>query len=175
MTKRANDWLILRCRNQDTLVLPQRLAWANIRAFAPAETLVERKGKSRTRRNRRVPVAAGWVFVAAEHVHEMIAIHEAPFSPYPKFSFPRTMGELSYCSDASLKPFRLAEMMGRAPEEVRQWAKGDLVRYSGSGFEGLTGAVERTRGRTVWVRFGPLLVEASALLLMAESEERMAA
>lgn len=174
MSAQAKDWLILTCRSQDTLKLPQRLAWAGIRAYAPAKTLVERKGKSRSRRNKRVPVAGGWVFVAAEHLHEMIAIHEAPVSPYPKFSFPRTAGNLSFCPDAALKYFRLAEMLGQAPEEVRKWAAGDMVRYSGSGFEGLVGEVERTKGKSVWVRFPKHRwpVEVSALLLLADDEQR---
>ena len=174
MTK---DWLILKCRNQDTLILPQRLAWASIRAYAPARTTVERKGESRTRRSKREPISEGYVFVAAEHLHEIIAIHEAPYTQYPKFSFLRTAGEMSFCPDVALKHFRLAEMLGRAPEEVRKWAIGDMVRYSGSGFEGLVGTVERTKGKSVWVSFPGMSwpVETSALLLVADDGQRMAA
>lgn len=175
MTNRTRDWLILTCRSQDTLILPQRLAWANIRAYAPAKTEVERKGKSRSRRNKRTAIAPGWVFVAAEHTHEMIAIHEAPVSPFPKFSFLRTTGEFSFCADAALKHFRVAEMLGRAPEEIRKWQPGDRVRYQGSGFEGLTGTVERVQRKSVWVRFPdhPWPVNASALLLTPADGDQM--
>lgn len=168
------QWVILKCSGAQTLRLAQSLAWASIEAWSPAETQTARKAGSRSRRPQRVPIMPTFVFARAEHLFDLLRIHEAPASPHPKFSFLRTVGELSYCPDSALAHLRVAEMKGRAPEEVRKWEVGDEVHYTGSGFEGLVGTVERTKGKSVWVRFAklPWPVETSAYLLLPKDQQQ---
>lgn len=176
---RSRDWFVLRTAPANTLRLAQSLAWANIEAWSPAETLVERRGESRTRRQKRIPVIASFVFVRTKHLMDVLAIREAPSNPHPDFRFMRHMGEMSFLPDSHLDPLRVAEQKGKPIEQARRWKAGDKVRYPASGFEGLTGTVERSKGKSVWVSFPRMAwpVETSAFLLLeADGEpERKAA
>jgi hypothetical protein len=148
-------WIILRCSGANTLRLAQSLAWASIEAWSPAVRFIDRVGENRTRRPQRIPLMASYVFVAAEHLHELLAIREAPMAAHPEFRFMRDpAGEISSCPDRQLNPLRVAEQKGQPVEQAHKWEKGDLVIYPGSGFEGLVGTVERANTKTAWVNFG---------------------
>lgn len=172
----GRDWIILCCKGANTLRLAQSLAWAGIEAWSPAETLTEREGEQRSRRFKRIPIMARYVFARAEHEHELLAIREAPTNPHPAFWFLRHLGEIRPIPDAILDPLRVAEQKGRPITQARQWKKGDRVRYPAAGFEGLVGTVERRRGQSVWVDFPgmPWLAETSAFLLLEDGAEHHA-
>lgn len=175
---RDNAWLILRTSSSNTLRLAQSLAWASIEAWAPAVTVKKRAGALRRHKAERVPVMPQYVFARTEHLFDLLAIHEAPSSPHPKFSFMRTVGEIRPIADNALDNLRIAEAKGKPIEEARQWQLGERVRYPAAGFEGLIGTVERRKGKSVWVRFAshPWPIEAPGFVLFAAEEgERKAA
>lgn len=176
MTALGKDWLIIGVNSRETLLFPNRLAWMGIEAYSPSRRYVERVGENRTRRQKREALSPGYVFVAGGHTRQMLELHRAQTSPEYRFWFPQSFGGLSYCPDSHLRNFRLTEMMGREPEEVRKWAPGDKVRSPTHGLQGLVGTVVRATKKAVFVDFGlPSLVETSALLLLADEEQRMAA
>lgn len=164
----TGQWIILRCSGANTLRLAQSLAWASIEAWSPVETQILRKGASRTRRQNRVPIMPTYVFAKAAHLHELLAIREAPTSPHPAFNFLRHVGEIRPIHDNALDALRIEEQKGRPPEKARTWNLGDQVRYPAAGFEGLVGTVERKKRKSVWVRFPnhPWPIETGAALLL---------
>lgn len=176
----TGDWIILRCSGQQTLRLAQSLAWASIEAWSPAKREVVREGESRTRRPKRTPILARYVFARTEHLHELLAIREDPMSPHPAFRFLcDPSGEISTCPDRQLNHLRIEEQKGQPVEHARKWERGDEVLYPGSGFEGLVGIVERANKNTAWVDFGlfgkPSQVPAVLLLPHNPGMDRKAA
>lgn len=172
MNPNDKSWIILRCSAANTLRLAQSLAWASIEAWSPSTIEAPRKGKSRSRRPKRVPLMGSFVFARAEHTADLIAIHEALSTPHPDFWLMRRhCGELAYIDDAELDPLRVAEQKTAPKAVARQWSNGEKVRCPTAGFEGLVGVVEGNRGKFVLVAFPgwPEPAKVNAALLLAEA------
>lgn len=172
MNAHRKDWIVLRCRNADTLRLPQSLAWANIEAWSPALTVIFRQGETRARKRDRLAIMPSYVFARSEHYPELMAISEALVSPHPAFNiFRHHSGTPAEIEDRELDQLRVAEQKAAPRQLQREWLEGETVSYPEAGFDGLIGIVEGKQGKFTLVSFpgklNPFKIKTCALLAKA--------
>lgn len=158
-----SDWLILRTSGRHTITLAEGLAKEGFNVWAPK--VEDRPGKLRAR-VRALPFKAlvpRFVFAVAEHLPPLQVMEHTEVGPVPQFSIMRREdGGIPLIADRSLDGFRdyerqqnLALLRTAPPPRTHQ--RGDRVglvsgAYCGA-FEGMTGIVEKTKGKFVVVMF----------------------
>jgi hypothetical protein len=118
----------------------------------------------------RAPMLASFIFVRADHLHEMLALSKLKLKPrrnvqpikrgepnepryHRDFTVFRAFGEIPFVTDAALEPMRAKEIAQVAKSDLPQFNRGARVRAHGSAFEGLKGKVERCKSGYALVIF----------------------
>ncbi len=152
------DWCILRMAAPRTLAVVKSLASAGLEVWTPIETRPCRKGRSRDRAAKAIPVLATFAFAKAQYLPELIRIREDPVSPHPDFSVFHHRDGIPLISDRdldALRDFELTAARAYARKLPREMLKtGTHVRVSDDAFAGLNGVVlEESKGKFVMVAF----------------------
>lgn len=173
MDDRPDRWCILRCSPGRTLLLATALTEAGFVAWTPGQTRWQRLPRSKKRKEVSTPLAPSIVFAAYDRLPELLALSRAPGQTYqvwdaelcrmvtkgvPFFRLFRHFDGYPAVADRELDPLRLAEQSGRPRDKVRALAEGELVKHPGAGFDGMTGAVVRMKGRYALVCFPGLAI-----------------
>lgn len=176
------DWCILRMAPSRTLAVARSLADAGFEVWTPTETVTRRVGHSRDRREEVRPIAPGFVFAPYVRVNELaeLARSNLPYrvwdpeqrrmvvKGYPHFSVFRHLDTYPWVADRELDALRLAEQRGKSKVKVPPLARGARVKHPESGFEGMVGTVQGTKGRYALVIFDgfalPVQIEPRQLI-----------
>ncbi len=169
-------WCVLRCSAARTLQLVASLREAGFAAWTPVETVVKLLGKARRPGEVEKPILSEHVFVPFENLNEMLSLARRPTlnfrvwdtdtqqmvtKGHPHFSVFRQHGHIRPLPERSLTPLRELEaklhaLTERRRDEIKlagpspKFAKGQMVRITGAGFDGLNLTVlEANDGKTV--------------------------
>lgn len=162
------DWIILRCSSSQTLRLAETLAEAGYGVWTPATTAqVKRARRQQKREDVPAPMMPTFVFAQAQHLHALLELSRSPsllsrswdpvlrrmitkgHAPFRVFG----NGSSRPIRDRELNHLRLAERKDAPKAKARTYAKGDKVKLTEAGFEGLIGTVADARGKHTWVMF----------------------
>ncbi len=169
----AKHWCILTMSPGRTIPVARALAEAGFVVWTPIETQRRRVPRSRKIRDVATAVTPSLVFADYARLPELVALSRSPAMVYqvwdeeqrrmvehgiPYFKVFRHLSSYPRIADRALDPLRLAEQMGRPKAAAPKVRAGDMVRYPGAGLEGLTGVVERMKGRYALVCFPGLAI-----------------
>jgi transcription antitermination factor NusG len=166
----AGDWFILRTAGRSTLPLASSLAEDGFEVWTPVRTMRVRVRQTKQTKDVRAPMLASFIFVKADHLHEMLALSKLKLKPrrnvqpikrgepnepryHRDFTVFRAFGEIPFVTDAALKPMRVKELEAIPKKDAPQFNRGARVRAHGSAFEGLKGKVERCKSGYALVIF----------------------
>lgn len=164
-------WCILITAGPRTLPLAKSLAGAGMTAWTPSR--MQRKvgrGKQRDKQVQvELPITPTFVFVAAEHLAEILRIRALPVSPYPAFRVLRHGDRIPLVSNAGLASLRAAE--DRFAQSLLKTTRrsvpiGATVRLSKGAFAGMTGIVEGGTDKEARVNFGHGFIVSIASYLL---------
>jgi hypothetical protein len=176
------NWCILRTAPSRTLSLATALSDAGYDAWTPVETFTRCMPRSKAKKQVSRPIMPTIVFAGYERLPELLSISRMPIPSYerwdegmqclvtrsvPSFSIFKYMSQFARVPDSQLDALRVAEQVGRPRAAARVLIPGDLVRYAGAGFDGLTGTVYAVKGNYAHVLFGgshPVKVPSVVLL-----------
>jgi hypothetical protein len=168
-------WCILTTAGPRTLPLARALAAAGIAAWTPAR--MQRKVGRGKQRDQVVQVETAitptFVFVAAEHLADLLRIRALPVSPYPPFRLMRHGDRIPLVNNAGLASLRAAEKrfaQSLLKTTRRKVAIGTAVRLNKGAFAGMTGVVEGGTHKEARVNFGSGFVVLIASYLIEEDE-----
>ena len=159
------SWCILRTAAARTLPLAKALEDDGIKVWTPTANVVTRAKKSRKPKIK--PLALMPTFVFADYEILPLLLHAAidPALPYPSFSLFKHDNAFPRVPDAALNGLREHEAKAqRAADKqgpVHHFVKGQIVRSSGTAFDGMDGTVVKVskgNGRIVFVDFPGLAV-----------------
>lgn len=168
-----HSWCILRTAPSRTLRLVAALADAGFTVWTPTIQETKRIARSRKRKVVSVPMIPGFVFAQYDRVQDLYALSRSPAQTYqvwdsderrmvtrgcPYFTTFRHLERFAWVDDCELDPLRLTEQRGRPKEALPTFRPGDKVKHPESGFEGLVGTVQETRGRYTLVMFAGLSI-----------------
>lgn len=170
----ANRWIILRMAGPRTLAVVESLNKASFDVWTPVGTSTRRHRSKRligTLEPKNVPVMPTYAFARATHLHELIAAAKNPMSNHPDFSVFRWGARIPLIADRHLNALRVAEQRERKGKAARTFAAGDLVRVVDGPAAGMSGVVERAKGKFALVVFPgcQLPIDISTFLLSPES------
>lgn len=161
-----NQWCILRCAGRSTLKLAERLDAAGIPAWTPIETIKRRPPRSKVWERKLAPVLPTFVFAAADRLSQLIRLADdystrqrPPFigdelgQTTPDFSVFRHHDRFPLVDDRELSALRAAERKGTPIDTLPRFNTGDRVTTDNESFQGLTGIVEKKRGKFILVAF----------------------
>jgi hypothetical protein len=164
-------WCILTTAGPRTLPLARALAAAGMAAWTPSR--MQRKIGRGKQRDQVVQVETAitptFVFVAAEHVADLLRIRALPVSPYPAFRLMRHGDRIPLVSNAGLASLRAAEerfAQSLLKTTRRSVPVGTTVRLSKGAFAGMTGVVEGGTDKEARVNFGSGFVVSIASYLL---------
>jgi hypothetical protein len=167
----VSDWLILRCSGRNTLPLADSLNRAGFECWTPVEVETRRVLRSRSRIEVRKPLTAHYVFARASHVDDLCRLSTDPLSRHPRFSIARRQDNdgIALIHDKELDPLRFEEQRAshrhQAKQAPRSFDKGQTVTTRAAGFAGMSGIVERAKGKYVFVLFDGKEVKVASFLL----------
>lgn len=167
-------WCILTTAGPRTLPLAHALAAAGMTAWTPSR--MERKAGRGKQRDHVVQIETAitptFVFVAAEHVADLLRIRSLPISPYPAFRLMRHGDRIPLVSNAGLASLRAAEerfAQSLLKTTRRSVPIGFTVRLKKGAFAGMTGIVEGGTDKEARVNFGSgFIVSIASYLLGAD-------
>lgn len=158
-----SDWVILTTAGRQTLPLEESLSDMRFEVWTPK--VEDRPDKLRCR-VRHIPfksLVPRFVFARECHVDQLQTMEHVETGPFPQFSIMRRAdGGIPLIADRSLDGFRDYEKQERfahlrtAPPE-KTYQRGEKVNLVvgafGGSFDGMTGIVEKTKGKFVVVMF----------------------
>lgn len=164
-----SDWCILRTSGRNTLGLADSLNDGGFTAWTPAEKV--RVGNHRGKVL--APMLPTFVFAEAELLPNFLALADAVNSPqasgrYPRFSVFRYLDRIPVVADCELEPLRAIEQRDRPkPSASVQFERGDAVVPDCGAWAGMSGVVERRKGKFCMVLFpnSPFSVKIATFLL----------
>jgi hypothetical protein len=190
----AGKWCILRTSAGRTLGVAKALADAGFEVWTPSEMQLRRAPRSRTKRERMIPLIPTFVFARADRLTDLIALSKKPSQNYqywdaeerrmmargvPYFSVFRHLDRYPLITDASLEALRQAEqrMKGKprtgTSVPVPVFELGTQVRVPEGSFAGMIGVVEESKGEYTLVCFPKwsVPIKIASLLLLADMAE----
>lgn len=175
----TGKWCILRMAGSRTLGLAKSLNDAGIEAWTPSKVQTIKRPRSTLTVKRDMPIAPTFVFARAEHVRDLLAIAASPMSSHPQFSVFRHGGRIPLISDAGLAGLRGEEDRAKIKSrraKRRALVMGQRVRISEGAYAGLSGVVEKSKGRWVVVAFdGAVEMTVDSWLLAADDVDHRSA
>lgn len=166
----ASRWCILRTAPSRTLLLVASLMAVDIPTWTPTEVQKKRvtRNGNRERQVRAVPIVPGIVFADYDRLPRLVSISRSPGMVYqswdadqrrmvtrdhPPFAVFRHLDSYPSVSDRALDPLRLEERKATPMTKARSFRPGEEVRCPGSGFDGMVGIVQSTKGKWTLVLF----------------------
>lgn len=155
------DWFILRTASRHTMSLAESLGKDGYEVWTPIETRKVRVPRVNAKREVRLPIMPSYVFVAAAHLLDMLALAAMPFKPrrgaglldpaHASFSVMRWDGKIPMVCEKHLERLRELEAK-RTPIKRAAYAfpRNASARVKEGVFGGLSGTVIRsTPAKTV--------------------------
>lgn len=179
-----SDWCILRCAASRTLPLAGALVEAGFDAWTPVEAVKARCDKTRSKDERKQPITPTFVFAPYSRLSDLRRLAASPSQCFqvwdaeqrrmvtrgvPYFSLFRFDGRYPAITDRALEPLRRFERQRLPRIAPTVFEKGQKVKLSGSGFDGLAGVIEGVRGRMALVSFPgwPIAIEVDPRRVLA--------
>lgn len=122
MSKRGNDWCILRTAGQRTLALATSLTEAGIEAWTPGQIHLIAKTRRKPAQERHVAILPTFVFARAARLADLYQILRNPASRHPAFSIMHHAGDVPFIGEATIAGLRDAEAAAARVTEARRRA-----------------------------------------------------
>lgn len=174
----AKQWLILRCKNADTLPLLRSLTRAGLDVWTPTERVTKRVPRANIKRKLDNALLPSYVFAAFDDLADLTAICDEPVSQHRAFRIFYWHRKLPLIADATLGPLRDLERdsMEAARRDSFKGVRFDIgseVRLTAGSFEGLTGEVEggNTNYTTVRIKGFNLPLKIANYHLLQDAEK----
>lgn len=157
------DWIILRTKGRSTLSLAASLAEDGYEVWTPVQVKTVRIARANLRREVRLPLMASFVFARTRHLIDLLQLADMAVKPrrgnglrqpaHPDFSVFHHNDQIPLVHDRHLEPLREAEHRRLPKSKLKPYASGADVRITKGSFEGLSGVVESSDGKSckVWV------------------------
>jgi transcription antitermination factor NusG len=163
VTKRANDWCILRTSGPRTLMLAASLQGAGVQAWTPTEHRKRRVPRGKAVEHQMVAMTPTYVFVRECHLPDLRRLEKQHGSPHPSFSIFRYYGATVFVRHGSLHGLRQLQQnsylasLPNAPRHAKKaraehYDIGDVVKLKSGAFAGFEAMVETSDGLTTSVR-----------------------
>lgn len=169
-------WIILRMAGPRTLAVAASLTQAGFEVWTPVGQTSRRRPRSKARVEQSVPVMPTYCFARAVHLHALLAEAANPATDHPAFSVFRWGGRVPLISDRSLNALRVAERKRRKGKAAHTYVPGELVRVIDGPAAGMSGVVERAKGKFALVAFpgSHVPLDISTFLLVSDTATRAA-
>lgn len=178
----AAGWIILRCQGRSTLRLAQSLAEDGFEAWTPRETRRIRIPKFNIRREAVLPLMPSYIFVASEHLIDLLQLSAMPVKPrrgfnfdkpaHPEFRVMKSERGIPVVADRDLQALRTLEAKRTPRAKALPLAPGVEVRVKieGGSFAGMRGRVQRSDEGATLVCFDRRLTVKIPTSLLAEEK-----
>jgi transcription antitermination factor NusG len=169
-------WCVLRMSGQRTQAVTDSLTAAGFEVWTPLCEESRRRPRSKVRVRRIVPVMPTYVFARATHLHDLLAEASNPTTDHPPFSVFRWDGRIPLIADRHLNALRVAEQKRKTGKAAPSFAAGEIVRVIDGPAAGLSGIVERSKGKFALVAFpdSQVPMDISTFLLVPDAAHRAA-
>jgi hypothetical protein len=166
MTGECEKWVILRCSARQTLRIAEAVRGEGITAWTPSEVSRPKIPKRRARITLCQPILPRFVFADAARLLELLAMSHRPLAG---FTLMADGHRYAVVRDEALGQLRVEESR-RERQRLRglksqPLQRGKRVSMPKGAWEGLSGIVERSDGRTTKVDLGRFSVEVDTWLL----------
>lgn len=172
----TDSWIILKCAGRSTLRLAESLTEDGYETWIPIEVKTVRVPKLNAKRDLRLPMLAGFVFVSSAHILDMLDMANMPFKSrrgakpaHADFSVFHYLDQIPLVADRALNPLRRIARRRTQAARATPLKKYQMVKATeGAGsFQGMSGRVEQSNERQTVVSFGGLFgrVEIATCLL----------
>lgn len=164
----TDRWCILRMRASSTITVTESLTRAGFEVWTPIANIVKRHTPARLRKKVTAPAWPTYAFARAVHLDDLLAEIANPKSNHPDFSIYREYERYPLVTDRELAEARAAERRNKPRKEAPVFAQGDQVRVTDGVAAGMSGIVERAKGKYALVCFpnGSVPLEISTFALV---------
>lgn len=166
----ADRWCILQMRASRTIMVTESLALAGFEVWTPIVTIVKRQTKARARKKITAPAMPTYAFARAVHLADLLAEAKNPTSNHPDFKVYREYDRYPLISDRELDGLRMEERKQKPRKEAPVFGVGDPVRVTDGIAAGMSGIIERAKGKYALVCFpnGSVPIEISTFALVSD-------
>ena len=170
-----SDWVILRTSGRHTLPLAESLTKGGFETWTPMFHVRKRRPRTNARIEQPAPLLPTYVFARATGLQDLIELADAPSKPHPDFSIFHYLDRIPLIADMELQSLRYSERRRQPKPKAQEYHPGDPVQAVDGAWAGMSGVVERRKGKFAMVLFPMSRMSVKIATFLLLPSERKAA